>query len=227
MSLIRNEDKIERSAARFAQREYQRRVIEQLKTRLGKEVCGAFIGRKICLDTETADIDRGQRVRFGVAQLHGMDYQDITSALNAGVALTRKDLNELKAVYVFYNPRDMEKSEDIYERSLTLLQTMCAEREHTSGVPHILIEKDDFVSSVLLCAVLHRQSRRTFSAADTVSDNNHRPQLGFRSRGVANASSYAVQKERPLRRVLIDHGYERQAICRSSGDYARRERRCD
>ncbi len=149
MSFIRDDDKTARSSARSAQREYQRRVIEQLKSRLGKEACGAFIGRKIVLDTETTDIDRGQRVRFGVAQLHGMTYQEIISALNDGVALTHRDLNELKAAYAFYNPRDLEKSEDTYERSLALLQTMCAEREDATGVPHILIEKDDFVSSVL------------------------------------------------------------------------------
>jgi hypothetical protein len=149
MALVDDEDKQARSLARSAQREYQRRAIEQLKKRLGREACGTFIGRKIVFDTETTDIDQGQRVRFGVAEIHGMEFHEITDALDDGATLTHESLNELREIYVFYNPRDLEKTDEVYERSLALLRTMCREREAASGVPHILMEKDDFVSNVV------------------------------------------------------------------------------
>jgi hypothetical protein len=128
-----DDDKEARALARSAQREYQQRAMSQLKERLGKEACGAFIGREIVFDTETTDIDRGQRVRFGVAQVHGMTYQEITSVLNDGVTLTHSDLNALREVYVFYNPRGLEKNEADYKRSLALLRTVVRHGFETPG----------------------------------------------------------------------------------------------
>jgi hypothetical protein len=131
-----------------AQGELQRRYLKQLAASIPE--WGAWGGRSVTFDTETQNIETGQAMRFGVAQIRGYGYRELIDFMTReGRPPSRSELDDLREVIIFYDPQMIEMDQSNAAASLAILEAMRERRESASGVPHYLIVRDDFVETIL------------------------------------------------------------------------------
>ncbi len=136
-----------RQYCRF-QGELQRRYIKQIAAAIPE--WGAWGARTCVLDTETQNVETGQAMRFGVAQMRGYSYHELIEFMQReSRPPNRAELDTLREVYVFYDPNMIEIDAALRDASLALLETVRKSREATTGIPHHLVTRDQFVEDIL------------------------------------------------------------------------------
>ena len=139
--------KSKRQYCRF-QGELQRRYLKQIAAAIPD--WGAWGGRACVLDTETQNVETGQAMRFGVAQMRGYGYHELIEFMQReGRPPDRAELDTLREVYIFHDPDMIEMDATRREASIALLETVRKSREVASGIPHHLVTRDQFVEDVL------------------------------------------------------------------------------
>ncbi len=98
---------------KLSQREQQEATMEDIKAMLGPEAWPWF-GPELIFDTETTT-DIGQKLRFGVFQLRGMNYrqlvEEVKSARKAKTTVSRAIMDKLQKTGLFYNLETCTSSE--------------------------------------------------------------------------------------------------------------------
>ena len=133
---------------RQAQAELQRRYIQQLAASIPD--WQGWGGRTVILDTETQNVETGQAMRFGVAQMRGYGYRELIEFMvREGRPPSRGELDTLREVIIFYDPAMLEMDQSNLKTSIAILENLKQRRESASGVPHRLMTRDEFVEQVL------------------------------------------------------------------------------
>ena len=136
-----------RQYSRF-QGELQRRYIKQIAAAIPE--WGAWGGRTCTFDIETQNVETGQAMRFGVAQMRGYNYHELIEFIQReGRPPDRAELDTLREVYIFHDPVMIEMDLDLCAASIAILEDVRQSREAASGVPHHRITRDQFVEEVL------------------------------------------------------------------------------
>src|ERR1700678_4218124 len=98
--------KNKRQYQRF-QGELQRRYLKQIAAAI--PTWGAWGGITWTCDTETQNVETGQAMRFGVAQMRGYAPHELIEFMQReDRPPTRAELDTLRAVYIFYDPEMIE-----------------------------------------------------------------------------------------------------------------------
>ena len=138
-----------RQHCRF-QGELQRRYIKQIAAAIPE--WGAWGGRTCLFDVETQNVETGQAMRFGVAQMRGYNYHELIEFIQReGRPPDRAELDTLREVYIFHDPVMIEMDLNLCAASIAILEDVRQSREAASGVPHHRITRDQFVKEVLFC----------------------------------------------------------------------------
>jgi hypothetical protein len=133
---------------RQAQGELQRRYMSRLATSIPD--WGVWGGRAIVFDTETQNIETGQAMRFGVAQMRGYGYRELIDfMMREARPPNRIELDTLRAVYIFYDPAMLEMDQSNTQTSIAILEDLRKQREEETSVPHRLVTRDEFVEKIL------------------------------------------------------------------------------
>jgi hypothetical protein len=139
--------KNKRQYCRF-QGELQRRYLKQIAAAIPD--WGAWGGRACILDTETQNVETGQAMRFGVAQMRGYGYHELIEFMSReGRPPDRAELDTLREVYIFHDPNMIEIDASLRTDAIALLDNVRQSREAATGVPHHLVTRDQFVEDVL------------------------------------------------------------------------------
>jgi DNA polymerase elongation subunit (family B) len=136
-----------RQYCRF-QGELQRRYLKQIATVIPD--WGAWGACTCILDTETQNVETGQAMRFGIAQMRGFAYHELIEFIEReGRPPNRAELDTLREIYILHDPDMIEMDATLRDASIALLEAVRNSRETATGVPHHLITRDQFVENVL------------------------------------------------------------------------------
>jgi hypothetical protein len=126
----------------------QRRYLKQIAADIPE--WGAWGGRTCLLDTETQNVETGQAMRFGVAQMRGYGYRELYEFIEReGRPPNRIELDTLLVVYIFFDPHMIEMDASRSDASIALLENVRKSREAAIGVSHRIITRDKFVEEIL------------------------------------------------------------------------------
>jgi len=89
------------------QGEFQRRYLKQIAAAIPD--WGAWGARTCVMDTETQNVETGQAMRFGVAQMRGYAYHELIELIEReGRPPDQTELDTLREVYIFHDPNMIE-----------------------------------------------------------------------------------------------------------------------
>ena len=68
-------------------------------------------------------MSHGQQIRFGVAQVRGLEYHELAAWIASGRTITRQLLDRLRRRIIFYNAETVEEQVNDIPAAIALLQS--------------------------------------------------------------------------------------------------------
>ena len=117
-------------------------ILSDLKASI--PIWGSWGGPTIIFDTETLNVSHGQQIRFGVAQVRGLEYHELAAWIASGRTITRQLLDRLRRRIIFYNAETVEEQANDIPAAIALLQS------YADKYGYELLTQEQFITDVFL-----------------------------------------------------------------------------
>ena len=117
-------------------------ILSDLKASI--PIWGSWGGPTIIFDTETLNVSHGQQIRFGVAQVRGLEYHELAAWIASGRTITRQLLDRLRRRIIFYNAETVEEQVNDIPAAIALLQS------YADKYGYELLTQEQFITDVFL-----------------------------------------------------------------------------